>query len=400
MNTLLYFKSRLKTSTPGKLLGVREHANAKGWHVQVVEVPPTKKAVNELAAFWNPIGAVIDCGGGEYGVHENNFGSIPAVFLDCNPDDFNCNVNMVCHDSTATGTLAAKELMLLGRTHFAYVPFPGSFRWCSERYTAFKKALAINGFNCSLFSHADKTFTLRRQRRLTEFLLQLPKPCSIFAANDRTAEEISAAATFSDLSIPGDIALLGADNFLEICENTAPNLSSIEPDFRQGGILSALLLESVIHSKNTAKTQCLTFGPLQTIRRRSTTTVSSNKTVTDALALISDMACGGLTAADVVKLFNCSRRAAEIQFRKATGKSILNVIHETRLERTKVLLTNPYQQLKSMSDFCGFKSQNSLRRFFRKQTGMTLSSWQKSIASKSSMRGGRTANAKKDRPPR
>ncbi|MBE6397823.1 MAG: helix-turn-helix domain-containing protein [Lentisphaerae bacterium] len=112
------------------------------------------------------------------------------------------------------------------------------------------------------------------------------------------------------------------------------------------------------------------------------------------------MACGGLTAADVVKLFNCSRRAAEIQFRKATGKSILNVIHETRLERTKVLLTNPYQQLKSMSDFCGFKSQNSLRRFFRKQTGMTLSSWQKSLASKSSMRGGRTANAKTDRPPR
>ena len=270
--------------------------------------------------------------------------------------------------------------MVLGRTHFAYIPFPGSFRWCNERFTAFKKALEINGFNCSLFSHTDKTFTLRRQRRLTDFLISLPKPCSIFAANDRTAEEISAAATFSDLSIPGDIALLGADNFLEICENITPSLSSIEPDFRQGGILSALLLESLIHSKNAAKTQCLTFGPLQTVRRRSTTIASSNKTVTDAIALISDMACSGLTAADVVKLFNCSRRAAEIQFKKATGKSILDAIHETRLERTKVLLTNPYQQLKSLADFCGFKSQNSLRRFFLKKTGMTLSSWQKSLS--------------------
>ena len=382
MNTLLYFKSRLKTSAPGKLLGVREHANAKGWHVQVVEVPPTKKDVRELSAFWNPIGAIVDCGGGEYGVHENNFDSIPAVFLDCNSDDFNCDVNMVCHDSTATGTLAAKELMLLGRTSFAYVPFPGSFRWCNERFTAFQKALEINGFKCTAFSHADKTFTLRRQRRLTEFLLSMPKPCSIFAANDRTAEEIIAAAKFSNMSIPGDIALLGADNFLEICENTTPGLSSIEPDFRQGGILSALLLESIVNSRHSTETQCLTFGPLHTVRRKSTITIATNdKTVSEALSLISDQACNGLTAEDVVKLFKCSRRSAEIQFKKATGKSILDAIHEVRLDRTKVLLTNPYQQLKTLSDFCGFKSQNSLRRFFLKKTGMTLSRWQKSLAS-------------------
>jgi len=383
MNTLLYFKSRLKTSAPGKLLGVREHASAKGWHVQIVERPPARKTVDELIAFWHPIGAIVDCGGGEYGVHENNFGKLPVVFLDCNPGDFDGDVNMVRHDSVATGVLAARELMLLGRKNFAYIPSPGSFRWCNERFAAFRKALAINGFDCSAFSHKDNTFTLRRQRRLTEFLLSLPKPCSVFAANDRTAEEVLTTAAFSGIQVPGDLAVLGVDNFLEICENTSSDLSSIEPNFRQGGILSALLLESVINSRRTAGAQCLTFGPLHTVRRKSTMTVASNdKSVGEALSLISDKACDGLTSADVVGLFRCSRRSAEIRFKKATGKSILDAIHDVRLERTKVLLTNPYQQLKSLADFCGFRSQNSLRRFFLKKTGMTLSDWQKSIAVK------------------
>lgn len=31
--------------------------------------------------------------------------------------------------------------------------------------------------------------------------------------------------------------------------------------------------------------------------------------------------------------------------------------------------------LKAISDFCGFENPNSLRKFFLKETGMTLSAW-------------------------
>ena len=68
---------------------------------------------------------------------------------------------------------------------------------------------------------------------------------------------------------------------------------------------------------------------------------------------------------------------AEIRFRKATGKSILEAIHAVRLERTKELLRNPTIQLKSISDFCGFKHPNSLRKFFLRETGHTLSAWRR-----------------------
>ena len=96
--------------------------------------------------------------------------------------------------------------------------------------------------------------------------------------------------------------------------------------------------------------------------------------------MIETKACTGLTAAQVVRPFPCSRVYAEMRFRRATGQSILEAIHAVRLERAKELLRNPSQQLKSIADFCGFKSQNALCKFFRKKTGKTMSAWRASSA--------------------
>ena len=54
---------------------------------------------------------------------------------------------------------------------------------------------------------------------------------------------------------------------------------------------------------------------------------------------------------------------------------MLNEIHAVQLERAKQLLANRSLPLKAISDFCGFGHPNSLRKFFRKATGTTLSDW-------------------------
>jgi transcriptional regulator GlxA family with amidase domain len=64
-----------------------------------------------------------------------------------------------------------------------------------------------------------------------------------------------------------------------------------------------------------------------------------------------------------------------MRFRKATGRSILNEIHAVRLEFAKQLLSEGGLPLKTISDFCGFDHANSLRKFFKKQTGKTMSEW-------------------------
>ena len=121
-----------------------------------------------------------------------------------------------------------------------------------------------------------------------------------------------------------------------------------------------------------------TFGDLHAVRRLSTKRLqTSDPIVIQALDLIRKKACMGLKAADVTRIFPCSRRMADLRFTRTAGHSILDEIQSVRLDRAKQLLLNPNQNIKSISDFCGFQHPNSLRKFFLKETGMTLSVWRK-----------------------
>ena len=118
------------------------------------------------------------------------------------------------------------------------------------------------------------------------------------------------------------------------------------------------------------------FGPLRIVRRATTRLLSRyDRHVSNALELIRNEACSGLTADKVARRFPYSRRLADIRFRQATGHSILEEIHNVQLERAKQILLESDRQIKSISDFCGFQNPNSLRKFFKRETGMTLSEW-------------------------
>ena len=53
-----------------------------------------------------------------------------------------------------------------------------------------------------------------------------------------------------------------------------------------------------------------------------------------------------------------------------------------QLERAKELLRDTSVQLKAISDFCGFGNPNSLRKFFLKSTGMTMTAWRAASTSR------------------
>ena len=359
--------------------GVKDIAQKVGWHVQEVTVPPTHHNLDELCQFWNPLGVIIDAGAGFDGISSADLKSRPTVLIDPDPTLLPSGAFTVRHDSVATATLAAKELLSTGFTHFAYVPYPKERFWSIERETAFAKSIEINGGTCKVFrtrsaSNADSPDYLRRLR---EFIATLPRPCGIFAANDHTAAGVLTTARLLELSVPDDIAVIGVDNYVNICEDTVPPLSSIEPDYYQAGTTAAMLMMEILQTRDRSKfVRKRSFGPVRIVRRASTRILKNHDADVDAvLELIQKESCIGLTAARVTKLFTCSRVYAEMRFRKATGQSILEAIQAVRLERTKELLHTPDQQIKAIADFCGFKSPAALCKFFRKKTGMTMSAW-------------------------
>lgn len=379
MKTILYFQSPAKTSAPAKFAGVRDIAEKAGMHVQVLEETPTRRHVTELVDFWHPIGAIVESSTDLKGFGPDTFGDLPTVFFNA-ATALPSRALAVSHDQGETGRLAARELMSTGCRNFAWIPFRTKTHWSDARGAAYAAALRLNGFTCSNFESKGKD-KLARLKSLRAFLSALPRPCAVFAANDITAEEALSAAALEGLRVPDDLSVLGVDNFEPICEHANPTLSSIEPDFRRGGNLAALLLIAAARdgAKFTGERQ-LSFGPMRIVRRASTRQLGRpDKSVTAALDLIRREACNGLTAARVAEVFPCSRRLADARFRAATGHSVLEEIHAVQLDRVKQLLADPHRMLKSISDFCGFTHPNSLRKFFRRETGMTLTAWRQAL---------------------
>lgn len=383
MKSSLYFQSPSKTSTPQKLAGVREIMDKKGIHVQVMEEKPSKLLVARLAEFWHPLGAIVDCGGVYNDLDASIFSALPTVFIGHDPDSLPRKCLHVLHDQAATAQLAARELLETGFSNFAFVPYEGKRYWSDIRRDAFRDALSLNGKKCEVFSYPRKADdAIARTDAMRRFLESLPKPCGVFAANDKTAETVLSAAQLAGLSVPNSLAVVGVDNYEAICEHTTPPLTSIEPDFRRGGELAALMLLTATSGKGEWRGDrvCM-FGPLRVVRRASSRILQRNDPkVLAALDLIRRRACSGLRAEEVARLFDCSRRMADIRFERATGHSILAEIHAVQLERAQELLRDTSVHLKTISDFCGFSNPNSLRKFFLRTTGKTMTAWRDAFA--------------------
>lgn len=383
MKVVLYFQSQSKTSSAAeKLVGVREIAAKADLHVQVVDTFTPERRTRRLISFWNPAGMIVECGERTDDLSAfAGFRNTPIVFIDRDPATLPKGSFCVRHDSVTAGQEAAKDLIMTGFENFAFVPFPGSWRWNDERRAGYLESLELNGHACSIFKSRHQDIDSPDYARdLRSFLKRLPKPCAIFVANDHPAEKVIAEAKLLGFRIPEQLAVLGVDDYEPICEHTKPRLSSVKPDFRRGGNLAALMLIAALRDGRKFRGDHVRkYGTLQIIRRESTRIMpkSVDAEVDAALRFIRNVACNGLAAESVMRTFSCSRTLAAAKFRRVTGHTILEEIHATQLERIKELLTYPDQQLKTISDFCGFKSPNSLRKFFLRETGMTMSAWRR-----------------------
>ena len=384
MDTILFFTtSSARGGAQKQFVSAQMTAESRGFHLQMVERTPVAPVVRELARLWRPMGAIVDCGGPWGDLDPGVFGWLPVVVLGHNPGTLPPGSLSVRHDSAETGRTAARELLATGFRNFAYVPTLQRRYWSMTRQRSFVETIRLHGFDCLVMESPGATpEDPVWQRRVRPFLRSLPKPCAIFAATDIYASEILAAARYCGIDVPGELAVLGVDNNEAMCERSVPTLSSIEPDFARAGRLAVEALLEAVALPEGRKGREWIYGDLRVVRRESTRPLASHDAVAaKALALIRHKACEGLRPADVAALFPCSRRMADLRFRKAVGHSIGEEIHAVRLEEAKRFLVDPGRQLKAIADLCGFGSPGSMRNFFRRETGMSPGAWRRRAAS-------------------
>ena len=384
MDTILYLNASL-TSEPYrlKLSGVRRYARTRGWNVHVIYFNTDMPSIGKLLADVRPVGVIVESCEDMPPVDRRFFKRIPVVYLDANSSRFSRRTPMIVHRSDEVIDIALNEFAALKRPHVAYVGWFDERFWSMAREHAFVRAASARGIPCTVFrSTRGVQKQIDYERDLMAWLAKQPEKLGVLAANDSIGSCVLSACKRLGLDVPNDIAVLGVDNDEVRCESESPRLSSIQMDVERAGYRAGELLDRLI-SRRQVECSCLTYGALSLIRRESTRAYPrTDARILKAVQLIREKACEGVRASDIASLIGGSRRHAEMRFREATGKSILEEIQEVRLEKVFFLLQRTGKPLEVIAASCGYRTADALRRVFLKRTGMSMRQWRKGMSSK------------------
>ena len=334
-------------------------AKERGWAVHACSVAREGARALDLVKAWKPDGCIVYASL-PYGLKINPLvWRCPTVAV--NPAAPHRGVTIVSHDSEGTGRLAAEELLSLGLDNFAFFSTVSRLPWVETRFKTFAAEMKRRGRVAIRYDNGS----------VGSWLESLPKPCGLFAANDLMAERVVADSFARGISVPNDIAVVGCDDDIEICEHAEVTISSIRLDFTTCASLVANALECAMDSRpSPAK---LVYGDLGVTRRASTRPIAGHPAQISAmLEYIRLNAFSGISAADVLNRFPGSRRALEMRFRKATGRSVLEEIQAVRMMEVERLLANPRVKIGAVPSLAGYDSPNFLARAFKRIHGITM----------------------------
>ena len=268
-------------------------------------------------------------------------------------------------DNAAIAEAAASSLMRLKPRHFAYVGArahemeDSHSRARERRFRQFlvKKGLAVT----SLFVDDD---------RFSTDLAALPRPVGIFAYNDITAAKALSELHALGVQVPEQAAVIGVDNDPDICENTHPPLSSVDPDFEAAGRMAVEVLSAALSERR--RIPILKFGVSGVVERRSTQSgKTGSRMVSKAREILRRRYGERLSLELIAGELNISPRLLSLRFREITGGTVHVELEEIRLAAARRMLKSRTLPVKAVASDCGFPSLENFYRRYRRRYGTT-----------------------------
>ncbi|MBB3207094.1 LacI family transcriptional regulator [Rhodopirellula rubra] len=296
---------------------------------------------------------------------------IPTVDLNDLYDDL--GLPRIQSDMRAIGRLAAAHLYERGFRNFAFCGFHHE-TWSDQRCEGFRNHLLDLGFDAAVYRSVWRGKSAPiwdvDQRQLTDWLQSLPKPLGLMACNDVRGQQILNACLASEIYVPEQVAVIGVDNNQLLCSFSDPPLSSVRPNPQRIGFESAELLDRLM-SGQTCSEQLRLIEPIEVVVRASTDALGiDDDLVVEAIVLIRDLACLGISVQDLVKRLGVSRSTLERRFRQVVGHSPQQEIRVTQLRRIKTLLRTTELPLAEIASLTGFEHTEYMTVFFKRLTGI------------------------------
>lgn len=297
---------------------------------------------------------------------------IPVVQIEQTPID-NRRCLTVLNDEKNIGALAAREFARITDRDTRCLVGAGNLAWSALREKGFCEDVANRGKRIYSFKQNSEA-------ALSRWIAALPKPCAIFAADDRLSYNILSIARSLDLKIPKDIALLSVSSNDVFCDNCRPTLSRIQPDYERMGYEAAEALDRFLRV-GTFPGTTITIQPKGIVRcasipgRRTGDTIAAR-----TLEYIRQNLSHPITVDDIACNLGVSRRLLFLRFKEAGAGTVLQQITAIRLEETKKRLAKSSDSIALVCSQCGWKSENHPKKLFKARYGMSMKEWRDSLA--------------------
>lgn len=350
-----------------KYAGVHDFARTRGWRLYRATNSEELQSGN-LIDCWKPDGIITD-------TTSLATCDLPCVLIDSNAAADDHTHPRVDVDLAESARLAGAEFLRLGLTDVAWLPPPDEHPWSDKRRNSFLDFANAHGMTVSSFPKRsrDERWSLSYVKRLSAWAKSLPRPCGVFAANDRTAELFLSACSICRIKAPNDIAVIGVDDLPLFCNAMTPTLTSITPAFRESGYAAAEMLEQFFKGKRPADR---ILGSSGISRRESTRRIYGKMTdIRVARDLIRREACNGLKPREVFAVMNGCIRNAQIRFRAEVGRSVREEIERIRMEKARRLLRTTDKTISEIAALCGYATDSFLCDAFKQTHGCTMGAW-------------------------
>jgi LacI family transcriptional regulator len=281
-------------------------------------------------------------------------------------------------DNDAVARLAADHLRERGFRQFGFFGFPrGTDPPMDDRARTFRQHLERAGLPCSVFQ-ADRSATWEQEeRRIAQWIRSLPKPAGVMTANDNRGLQVLRACVRVGVTVPDQVAVIGAGNDDCLCSLSHPPLTSIDLGPEAIGYQAAAVLERMMDGKPPPDAH-IHLPPRRIVTRLSTDVLATeDEAVARAVGFIRTHACESIRVADVLRHVALSRSALEPRLKAVIGRTIHQEIHRVQLERVRALLSTSDLPTKQIAAQTGFHSVQYLSRVFRKQTHLTPATYRR-----------------------
>ncbi len=355
------------------IAGISQYAAEFNWSVYLEDEP--RERIPKQSQ-WSGDGIIADLDDEQTGRILARAG-VPAVGVGgfSDPSFLPFDLPYVATDDVANGRLGAEHLMNCGLKHFAFCGIPATHfnSWARNREASFVDAIREAGYPCAVYRgrHRSARNWETLQKGLCAWLDEQPTPLGIMACDDPRARHVVEACRRLGRRIPQDVAVLGVDNDLLMCELCNPPLSSVQHGTTEIGRRAAELLDQTMSGCENVSNWSV-IPPKGVVERRSTDVMNSpHPTVTEASRFIRENAGDPISVLQVARHVEVSRSTLDREFRRCLGHTTHEEIQRVRLDMARRLLTTTDYPLRVIARQAGYRNEQYFSFVFRSALRVT-----------------------------